>query len=85
MTAKYISASLLTVLRIAGKFIPGYINLVSRTCTMTNTKTAMSKKTDRRFNLGNGGGIRKSGKTLTEGEREGYLDDYRDTPSASKT
>lgn len=41
MTAKYIPASLLTVSRMLGT--PGCVNLMSRVCTMTSTKTAISK------------------------------------------
>lgn len=42
MTAKYISASLLTVSRMLGPFILLYIDFMIWVCTMTRTKTAMS-------------------------------------------
>ena len=56
MTAKYTPASLLTVLRILGTSTPGFIDLTSRTCTMTNARTAASKGTDEWFNSRSGGG-----------------------------
>ena len=52
MTAKYITASLVTVLRILGTFTftPGCTDLTSPTCTTTDTKTKTSKGTNEWFN-----------------------------------
>jgi hypothetical protein len=74
MIAKYISASLLTVSRILGAFIPRYVDLMTCVCTMTITKTARSKGRDRWFNWRNWG-IRKSDDMLTKGERDDHLND----------
>lgn len=62
MIAKYICASLLTVLRITGAPAPGRIDLTRRACTTTNTKTAISRGMGG-FNLG-GGGLGRGAKCL---------------------
>ena len=51
MTAKYITASLVTVLRILGTFTPGCTDLTSPTCITTDTKTKTSEGTNKWFNL----------------------------------
>ena len=55
MTTKYIPASLVTASRILGIPTPGCDDLTSCVCTVTSTKTAMSKGTGGRFNSRNGG------------------------------
>jgi len=55
MTAKYISASLVTLVRTPETFIPRFLDLMICTCTMTSTKTPISTGTDRRLNSGVGG------------------------------
>ena len=84
MTAKYTLESLLTVLRILDTSIPGCIDLMNRTCTMTNAKTVMSKVTGGRFDSRNGGRI-KSDEMLTKDEREAYLSDYRGSSKIGET
>lgn len=84
MIAKYIFASLLIALRRHGIFIPECVDFMSRTCAITDTKTAMSKGTDGWFNSMIGR-IRKSDETITKGEGKGYLNDYSDISSTSKT
>lgn len=70
MTAKYPAVSLLTVLRIVGTFTPGCINLISRACMMTSTKTVASVRTGGWFSLRDEEG---SDEMLTKGKSEGSL------------
>ena len=82
MTTKYIPVSRLTLSRMLGTFTPGYIDLMSRNCTMTSTKVVMSEGTDGSV-LGKG--VRKNNELLTKRESEGYLSDYPISSSTSKT
>ena len=50
MTAKYIPASLVTVLRTLETFTPRFIDLMICACTMTSTKTPTSTRANRRLN-----------------------------------
>lgn len=74
ITAKYIPASLMTVLRIFEKFIPWCLDAMCFVSTRTNAKTKRSRETDKWFNSRNGE-IRKSDEMLTEGDVEGKLKD----------
>lgn len=55
MTAKYIPASLLTVLRILRTFTPLCNDLMSRICATMRAKTTMSDGTDELLSSDNGG------------------------------
>ena len=71
--AKYISAYLVTVLRIFGLFISWCFDAMSRACTRTNTKIIRSYGADRWINSRNGD-IKKGCGMFTKEEREGYLE-----------
>jgi len=75
ITAKYISASLVTVSRMFDPFIPWRL-AVNRVCTRTDTKTTTSEGADRWFNS-RSGEMRKIGRVLTKEEREGILNEWK--------
>lgn len=80
MTAKYITASLLTVSRMLGT--PGCTDFMSGVCTITSTKTTISKGRDEWFNSK---GIEEKDEMLAKSKSEGYLSDYPESSGASKT
>ena len=85
MTAKYISASLPIVLRILEIFTPRFLDLMTRICTMTSTKTAISTEQTGGSINGDGWVIRESDDMLTEAERQGYLSDCQVAFNLNKT
>lgn len=84
MTAKYITASLLIVLRRFGPLTPRYIGSKIRACTTTETRTAMSKRAGREFGSRDER-IRNNNEMPTKDEIESYLSDYPTSLSVIKT
>ena len=75
MTAKYITASVLSVRKIFGPLrIPRWNGLKICVCTTTSTKTTMSKGTGRE--LGSRNGWIRGSKNLTKEQREGDQNGY---------